>query len=262
MGISKIKISLSWSRGWNSSNIGLGTGHVASMLQEYGYRGDVVELNSDIVELARKFFNFEQTGRIIVDDGRKFIEEFSQDPYDIIIQDVFNGQNTPHLHTLEMFTLINKILKPNGIFVLNILGYLCCDFDATVLGRSILMTLHEVFKEVRTFYDDPAALDYPFPTNIIFYASQQAIKFSSQKFDLTHRRLYDVMKGFHTEWELTNHPFFSPNDSENGTVIDDEGLEQLSVWDQPTRDAYRSFVIQSFSTVPWTDAGQESEKLL
>lgn len=84
---------------------------------------DIVELDSMIVDLARKYFSFEdnQSIRIHIKDGRQFLERQRSNQYDMILVDAFTSNgHIPHtLQTLECLGEYQRVLKSNGIVLGN-----------------------------------------------------------------------------------------------------------------------------------------------
>lgn len=85
---------------------------------------DVVDIDPDVVDIAKKYFYFSENDkmRVHVSDGRTFIR---RDPkkYDIIFLDAYQGGHIPfHLTTVEFLQEVKKHLNPGGIVVSNVLA--------------------------------------------------------------------------------------------------------------------------------------------
>ncbi|MDP2646109.1 MAG: fused MFS/spermidine synthase [Desulfobacterales bacterium] len=109
--------------------IGLGGGVIPRMMHGYfpKARIDVVEIDQEIVKVARNFFFFQpdERMRVHVADGRMFVQQqAAREPapaYDMVILDAFNAEYVPfHLVTREFLQLVAAILHPNGVVVANI----------------------------------------------------------------------------------------------------------------------------------------------
>lgn len=77
---------------------------------------DVVELDRDVLEVAKEYCGFEEDARmrVYVDDGRDFIEG-SPGGYDLIILDSFGDESIPtHLATLEFLKEMRERLGHRG----------------------------------------------------------------------------------------------------------------------------------------------------
>lgn len=97
--------------------LGLGGGYLAKYFLSMGCRTDIVELDKRIVKASEKFFglNTAKAG-VYVDDARHYINTASPGKYDIVIIDIYTGDNAPfHVITLESFKQINRLLKAEGV---------------------------------------------------------------------------------------------------------------------------------------------------
>lgn len=105
---------------------------------ETGYPGivvDVVEVDRDVVEIAKRHFfppsrgfqeHYAQRMNLHVADGRQFLREQPVETYDLIIIDAFSsdGQIPLHLATREFFQLCKSRLQPDGAVVMNVISAL------------------------------------------------------------------------------------------------------------------------------------------
>jgi spermidine synthase len=109
--------------------IGLGGGVIPREIHGYfpDAQIDVVEIDSEVVEVAKKLFFFQpdERLRVTVSDGRVFVcEKAATRPrpaYDTIVLDAFNDQHIPsHMTTREFLDQVAAILHPNGVVVANL----------------------------------------------------------------------------------------------------------------------------------------------
>ncbi len=135
---------------------------------------DVIEIDPDVIDVAKTYFNLESNPRLQVfnDDARKHLSMFDK-KYDVIILDAYATNYVPyHLITHEFYQLLEKRLETNGVIVSNLLGSI--EGNNSPLVRSIYKTLQETF---------PVA--YVFPTeekptnlqNIMVVSSNQPYEF-------------------------------------------------------------------------------------
>jgi spermidine synthase len=106
-----------------------------------------VELDKDVVELAKKHFNFRESDNLktVVSDGRAFLMRDDR-RWDVILLDAYRGPFVPfHLLTKEFYALVKSRLTPGGVVVQNI-------EPSTMLFDSATATLNSVFPSV-DFYD-------------------------------------------------------------------------------------------------------------
>ncbi|MCG8632943.1 MAG: fused MFS/spermidine synthase, partial [Desulfobacterales bacterium] len=107
--------------------VGLGGGIIPSVFAKYfpDLQIDVVELDGEIVHVAKKFFNYNPSARtnIIVADGRVYVRRAKHEgiQYDLIVLDAFNGSYIPsHLTTRDFLQEVFLLLKDGGCVVSNI----------------------------------------------------------------------------------------------------------------------------------------------
>jgi spermidine synthase len=128
--------------------IGMGIGIVPMEFVRDGAKVDVVEINPDVVPVAQKFFDFQPDKvNITIADGRYVVNQTTK-RYDAIVLDAFLGDSSPsHLMTREAFDSMRRILKPEGVLVINTFADL--DGADDFFGASLYKTLLDVFASVR-----------------------------------------------------------------------------------------------------------------
>jgi len=107
--------------------IGLGGGTISMAIHHYFPKVhiDNVELDPDVVEVAKKYFGFKEDDRmkVYVRDGRVQVRRLLRDKakYDIIFADAFRGGYIPyHLTTKEFMESLKALLTSDGIVVSNL----------------------------------------------------------------------------------------------------------------------------------------------
>jgi spermidine synthase len=127
------------------AEIGLGGGRTVSYLSaslpDTGILA--IELDKDVVDLAKKYFKFQETARLrtVVSDGRAFLLK-DNEKWDVILIDAYRGPFVPfHLLTQEFYRLVKSRLNPGGVVVQNI-------EPSTMLFDSASATLKSVFSNV------------------------------------------------------------------------------------------------------------------
>jgi spermidine synthase len=106
--------------------IGLGGGTLASTLPKIlpSVKIDAVEIDSAVVRVARKFFEFvpgEQTD-VFEEDGRVFVKRMLKRgvKYDLVMLDAFDGEYIPeHLLTREFLVEVRGLLSERGVLAAN-----------------------------------------------------------------------------------------------------------------------------------------------
>jgi spermidine synthase len=145
--------------------VGLGGGTLPRFLHSHfpEMMIDVVELDPEVVALAKEYCGFEEDSRlrVTVNDGRDFIEA-SSGGYDVIILDSFDTDSIPtHLTTRESGSVVRNALAPEGIAVANVWGR-----ATNPLYASMLLTYRAAFEDVYIF-------DVPAPGTKLFVASRR-----------------------------------------------------------------------------------------
>ena len=127
--------------------VGLGGGTMPVFLRHYYPNAtiDVVEIDPDVVKVAKEYFGFREDPalRAHVGDGRKFVESV-REPYDVVFLDAFGTRNVPpHLATVEFLRAVKRSVKPSGVVIGNIWGR-----ASNPLYDSMVRTYQEVFDEL------------------------------------------------------------------------------------------------------------------
>ena len=108
----------------NALVLGLGGGVLSNLLANKNIQVTGVELDSRVIDVAKKYFNLSDKIRVITDDARHALYQ-TKDKYDIVVIDLFAGEVTPsHVLSLESFTKIKSLLNPDGFIFINTYGYL------------------------------------------------------------------------------------------------------------------------------------------
>lgn len=133
-----------------------------------GSRSRVLEVDGDLVELVRERLGL-RTGpdlRVRVGDARLTLRREPADSADVVVGDAFGGVAVPwHLTTVEFARDIRRVLRPDGLYLLNVI-----DYEPRALVRAEEATLREVFENVELVgHPDPGgnhvflASDVPLP---------------------------------------------------------------------------------------------------
>jgi spermidine synthase len=156
--------------------IGLGGGSAPRRFyQDYPSLAiDVAELDPEVVQVAKRYFLFEESERLQVQavDGRIFIQK-TPHRYDMIFLDAYYADAIPfHLVTREFVQELKRKLTPNGILVSNIIGSV--RGAESKLLRSIVKTLESEFAQTYIFPVEEVS-------NIIVIATQQKARLGKQE---------------------------------------------------------------------------------
>ncbi len=134
--------------------IGLGAGMVPGWYVQRGVTVDVVDIDPDVVDMARHYFGFRTNGVIHVEDARTYLARPGV-PYDYILLDVFSGDVTPgHLLSREAVALLAGRLAEGGVLAMNLIGSIGRDNYMTASVVETFRTAFDTVEVVPTF--DPA----------------------------------------------------------------------------------------------------------
>jgi SAM-dependent methyltransferase len=106
----------------------------------------VLELDRLLVEIARTELGLRPDPgiRIETGDARLTLRDEPAETYDVVFGDAFGGLAVPwHLTTTEFVEEVRRVLRPNGIYALNLIDYPPLDF-----ARAELATLRAAFHHV------------------------------------------------------------------------------------------------------------------
>jgi spermidine synthase len=129
-------------------DIGFGAGRTAAYVHAYVPEARVtsVELDPDVIDLARRYFRIPNDSRfrVVARDGRMFLAE-TPDRFDVIMIDAYRGPFVPfHLLTREFYALAASRLEPGGAIVQNV-------EPTTMLFDAAAKTIGAVFPNVDAY---------------------------------------------------------------------------------------------------------------
>ncbi len=209
--------------------IGMGVGIVPRDLAREGSRVDVVEINPAVVPVARRFFDLDTDAfDLTIGDGRWFVNR-ADGRYDAVILDAFVGDSVPtHLMSRETFAAVARILKPDGVLVIN--TFVDYDSRGDFLGASLMKTLRAVF---------PGVLAHGVRDgNMLFVASPRAplaMLHEPQLAGVHPQVLAEVRAAFASLWEP---------DPDAGIVLTDD-FNPADFHDAANREEHRRGLAQS-----------------
>jgi spermidine synthase len=184
---------------------------------------DVVEINGAVVEVARKHFDLEpEKLNLTIGDGRQFVNAATKQ-YDAVILDAFLGDSSPsHLMTQEAFAAMRKVLRPDGVLVINSFG----DFEsgADYFTASLDKTLKSVFGAVRIHASGNG--------NVFFVATpaKELTQHRTLDFDAMHSSVQQQARDAHEGVKTTN--------PQSGIVLTDD-FNPVEFHDAKNREQFR-----------------------
>lgn len=108
-----------------------------------GSTNTVLEIDPDLVDIAREELGL-VTGpalEVRTGDARLSIGDLPADAYDLVVGDAFGGRSVPwHLTTEEFLDEVHRVLRPDGVYVMNVI-----DGGDAAFARAQLATLQRVF---------------------------------------------------------------------------------------------------------------------
>ena len=194
--------------------IGLAGGTVPRYLHRHYPQAAItcVDFDEAIPGVAERYFDFHQDDRmrVVVDDGRVFLQQ-NHTNYDLIILDAFDGANVPfHLYTVEFLSLAKSRLRSGGFFAANTPG-------AEQVAARFRATFRQVFGHVDSFQGEQSG-------NIILVAPEDGSHLPQEEL-LAMMRLRQQEIGFE---DLDMAELFSatylekPGDDSNVPVFTDD----------------------------------------
>lgn len=123
--------------------IGAG-GFTLSYGNTYGNRFDYVDVDHSIKNIAEKYFlQGKIKGRFFGEEGRQFLNN-NHKKYDVIVLDAYTSSTSipPALVTREYFHQIKHALKPEGLFIANVIAN---PYFSDVYSKAIHNTISQVF---------------------------------------------------------------------------------------------------------------------
>jgi len=121
-------------------------------LREYpGVTVDVVELDPEVVRVARERFGVPESERLNVHtgDGRRFLRR-TDHTYDVVVLDAYRADRVPyHLTTVEFMRLVEARLDEEGVVVSNIIA--ATDGRGSTFYRAQYRTMDRVFADVDAY---------------------------------------------------------------------------------------------------------------
>ena len=120
-------------------------------LEEYDATVDVVEIDPEVVRVAREYFRVPESDRLNVyeQDGRRYLRETDR-TYDLIVLDAYKRDKVPfHMTTVEFMRLVRSRLSADGVLVANLIS--APTGPASKFYRAEHRTISRVFPQVYTF---------------------------------------------------------------------------------------------------------------
>jgi spermidine synthase len=136
-----------------------------------------VELDPDVVELAKKYFGIREDSNfhVVVQDGRRYLSD-SKERADVIMLDAYRGDFVPfHLLTREFYLLVKNSLSQGGVVVQNV-------EPTTMLFDASVATIKSAFDNVEAFDagDNIVVIAYDGPPKTAESLRQRALELQNR----------------------------------------------------------------------------------
>lgn len=140
-----------------------------------GSHANVLEVDGELVEFDEEHLGLQTSPelQVTVGDARMSMVDQADDSADVVVGDAFGNLAVPwHLATAEWTEEVKRVLKPNGLYALNVI-----DLGPLDLQRAVAATLLDAFPHVRivTF----GAGERPAGGNAVILASDRPIPASA-----------------------------------------------------------------------------------
>ena len=145
---------------------------------------DVIEIDSDVIDVAKNYFNLQEDSRLQIfnDDARKHLSLFEK-KYDLIILDAYASTYVPyHLMTHEFFQTLEQRLESDGVIVSNLLGSI--EGNHSQIVKAVYKTMKETFPVAYVFPTESP------PTNL----QNVMIVSSNQPYEFDRLSLFEIAK--------------------------------------------------------------------
>jgi MFS family permease len=137
-----------------------------------GSQAQVLEVDGGLVDFDEERLGLRTSPqlRVSVGDARVTMRKIDDDSADVVVGDAFSGYSVPwHLTTVEWLSEVKRVLKPGGIYTLNMI-----DLPPLDLVKAEAATLLDAFADVRfvTYADENGAAA---GGNIVLLASDRRL---------------------------------------------------------------------------------------
>lgn len=165
--------------------LGLGAGNLVKQFQKRKFQLDVCELDERIGDVAFEYFGLQNDFNLKIDDARHYLNT-SKSQYDLIVFDVFKGENPPaYLLSRENLNHVRSLLSPEGVIAINFNGFLTGDIGKS--GRSVIKTALSCDYHVDLFASKGQEQD----RNSVMILSESGLDYSSYQNSQTYGELYN-----------------------------------------------------------------------
>src|SRR5262245_52915675 len=137
-----------------------------------GTRSTVLEIDQTVLDTGREKLGLHTSKnlRVRIGDARVGIRKRPTDSADLVVGDAFGSLSVPwHLSTREFVRDVHRVLRPEGLYVANVI-----DYPPFRFARAELATFREQFKWLAVIAPKPT-LDGVFGGNLVLVASNRPL---------------------------------------------------------------------------------------
>jgi len=137
-----------------------------------GSHAQVLEVDGELVDFAKERLGLRTSPalQVAVGDARVSILDVASDSVDVVVGDAFSATSVPwHLTTTEWTEEVRRVLRPNGLYAMNVIDHLPLD-----LASAEAATLLDVFSNVRLISNEGPSGEL-FGGNLVFLASDRSL---------------------------------------------------------------------------------------
>lgn len=141
--------------------------------QRPGTDSIVSEIDAGVLAVDRERLGLDEADgiEVRVEDGRRGVEAIGTDSRDLVVGDAFGGMSVPwHLTTSEMVQQVDRVLRDDGIYVVNLI-----DHPPLGFARAAVATLSDRFEHV-ALTAAPPTLERLGGGNLVAVASQEPLR--------------------------------------------------------------------------------------
>lgn len=123
-----------------------------------GTTNTVLELDAELVDIAKNKLGLTDADQLDIrtGDARLHLDDLPTNGFDLIVGDAYSGQSVPwHLTTVEVMDEFDRMLRPGGLYVMNVI-----DGGSNDFMRSQLATLAESFDQLVVIEPEDGVPDF------------------------------------------------------------------------------------------------------
>jgi spermidine synthase len=199
--------------------------------EKYDVEIDVVELDPEVIRVAREYFRVEESDELDVNQGagRRFLANATGN-YDLIVLDAYRKAQVPfQLTTVEFMELARQHLTPDGVVLANVIS--APEGPASKFARAQFKTMERVFPQV-----------YAFPTeestsvqNVILVASRRSERLTQAELRRRNRQrdigvnLSDAVAHYRASLDTSGMPVLRDDHAPVGRLLESNVGREYSV---------------------------------